>query len=172
MLCRPGLFVEAIAAPDFDAAAIEMLTTRPRWKANVRLVKVGPLGGAHQHRVYRQVDGGMLLQDGDSLADPEEQWKVVTEKAPPPEQIADLRFAFAIVRYVKSNAIAVCKDRTLLGDGAGQMSRVDSVQIAIAKAGDRAGGAVLSSNAYFPFPIRSNWRPRPASPQLSNPAAR
>ncbi len=117
VLCRPGLFVEAIAAPDFDAAAIEMLTTRPRWKANVRLVKVGPLGGAHQRRVYRQVDGGMLLQDGDSLADPEEQWKVVTEKAPPPEQIADLRFAFAIVRYVKSNAIAVCKDRTLLATG-------------------------------------------------------
>jgi phosphoribosylaminoimidazolecarboxamide formyltransferase/IMP cyclohydrolase len=66
--------------------------------------------------------------------------------------MADLRFAWDIVRYVKSNAIAVCKDRMLLGAGAGQMSRVDSVEISIKKAGDRVQGAVLSSDAFFPFP--------------------
>jgi phosphoribosylaminoimidazolecarboxamide formyltransferase/IMP cyclohydrolase len=94
----------------------------------------------------------MLLQEADVLADPQGEWKVVTEKGPAPGHWADLRFAFAIVRYVKSNAIAVCRERVLLGAGAGQMSRVDSVEIALKKAGDRAPGAVLSSDAYFPFP--------------------
>ena len=66
--------------------------------------------------------------------------------------MADLRFAWAMVRHVKSNAIVLCKDRMLLGTGAGQMSRVDSVEIAIKKAGDRAAGSVLASDAFFPFP--------------------
>ena len=130
VLCRPGLFIEAIAAPDFDRAAVEMLTTRPRWKNNVRLMKAGPLEAARGRLSYRHIHGGMLLQEADVLADPQSEWKVVTEKGPTPEQWADLRFAFAIVRYVKSNAIAVCRDRMLLGAGAGQMSRVDSVEIA------------------------------------------
>ena len=66
--------------------------------------------------------------------------------------MADLRFAWELVRHVKSNAIVLCKDRMLLGTGAGQMSRVDSVEIAIEKAGDRAAGSVLASDAFFPFP--------------------
>jgi phosphoribosylaminoimidazolecarboxamide formyltransferase/IMP cyclohydrolase len=152
VLCQPGLFIEAIAAPDFDRAAVEMLTTRPRWKNNVRLMKAGPLEAARGRLSYRHIHGGMLLQEADVLADPQSEWKVVTEKGPAPEHWADLRFAFAIVRYVKSNAIAICRDRMLLGAGAGQMSRVDSVEIALKKAGDRAPGAVLSSDAYFPFP--------------------
>jgi phosphoribosylaminoimidazolecarboxamide formyltransferase/IMP cyclohydrolase len=92
------------------------------------------------------------MQEADVVADPEEDWKVVTEAKPAEAQMADLRFAWDIVRYVKSNAIAVCKDRMLLGAGAGQMSRVDSVEISIKKAGDRVQGAVLSSDAFFPFP--------------------
>ena len=94
----------------------------------------------------------MLMQQADILPDPEEDWKVVTDLDPTPIQMADLRFAWAMVRHVKSNAIVLAKDRMLLGAGAGQMSRVDSVEIAIKKAGDRVGGSVLGSDAFFPFP--------------------
>jgi phosphoribosylaminoimidazolecarboxamide formyltransferase/IMP cyclohydrolase len=98
------------------------------------------------------MDGGMLVQDADVLLDPESEWKIVTQKQPTAQQIADLHFAWSIVRHVKSNAIAIAKDAMLLGAGAGQMSRVDSVDIAIAKAGQRISGAVLASDAFFPFP--------------------
>jgi phosphoribosylaminoimidazolecarboxamide formyltransferase/IMP cyclohydrolase len=80
------------------------------------------------------------------------QWQCVTDKKPTAEMQRDLAFAWEIVRYVKSNAITICKDEMLLGAGAGQMSRVDSVEIAVKKAGDRIAGAVLGSDAFFPFP--------------------
>lgn len=86
------------------------------------------------------------------MLDPEADWHVVTEKHPSEAQWGDLRFAWEMVRHVKSNAIVVAKDRMLLGAGAGQMSRVDSVEIALKKAGDRAAGCVLASDAFFPFP--------------------
>ncbi len=152
VLCEPGLFVEAIVAPDFDDAALEILTTRPKWKANVRLVKVGHIEPSAESWAYRCLDGGVLAQQADVLPDPEGDWKVVTDAAPTDAQMADLRFAWAMVRHVKSNAIVLAKDRMLLGAGAGQMSRVDSVEIAIKKAGDRAAGAALASDAFFPFP--------------------
>jgi phosphoribosylaminoimidazolecarboxamide formyltransferase/IMP cyclohydrolase len=152
VLTEPGLFIEAIVAPDFQPAAIEILTTRPKWKANVRLMKVGDLTNDRQRWVCRYIDGGVLMQEADNLPDPEDDWKVVTEARPTDAQMADLRFAWEIVRHVKSNAIVVCKDRMLLGAGAGQMSRVDSTEIAVKKAGDRVPGSVLGSDAFFPFP--------------------
>ncbi|MBN2021290.1 MAG: bifunctional phosphoribosylaminoimidazolecarboxamide formyltransferase/IMP cyclohydrolase [Pirellulales bacterium] len=152
VLCEPGLFVEAIVAPDFAAEALAILTTKPKWKANVRLMKIGPLAPRTSGWVYRFLDGGLLVQEADVLPDPENEWKVVTKAQPRASQWDDLRFAWAIVRHVRSNAIAVAKDRALVGAGAGQMSRVDSVEIALAKAGDRAEGAVLASDAFFPFP--------------------
>ncbi len=152
VLTEPGLFVEAIVAPDFAPEAVEILTTKPKWKANVRLIKVGGLGEERSGWLYRFIDGGVLMQEGDISADPEEDWKVVTEAKPTDVQMADLRFAWSIVRHVKSNAIVICKDGMLLGAGAGQMSRVDSTEIAINKAGDRISGSVLGSDAFFPFP--------------------
>ena len=152
VLAEPGLFIEAIVAPDFDPEAREILTTKPKWKANVRLMKVGNLEQGSQRWEYRCIDGGLLMQEADAMADPEEDWKIVTDAKPTDAQMADLRFAWAIVRYVKSNAIVLCKDRMLLGAGAGQMSRVDSTEIAINKAADRAAGSVLGSDAFFPFP--------------------
>ena len=92
----------------------------------------------------------MLCQTADDLPDDESTWKVVTDTQPTDAQLADLRFAWAVCRHVKSNAIVLAKDRTLVGVGAGQMSRVDSVEIAIKKAGERASGAVLASDAFFP----------------------
>ena len=152
VLTAPGLFVEAVVAPDFDPAALEILTTKPKWKNNVRLMKVGQLDRGTPQWTFRRLEGGMLVQDADVLADPEDQWKVVTQSAPSAAQMADLRFAWAIVRHVKSNAIVVAKDLMLLGTGAGQMSRVDSVAIALGKAGPQVRGAVLASDAFFPFP--------------------
>ncbi len=152
VLCEPGMFIEAIVAPDFDEAAVEILTTRPKWKANVRLLKVGNLDSAPSTWASRCLDGGLLLQDADVLDDPEDEWKVVTDAKPTDAQMDDLRFAWAMARHVKSNAIVLCKDRMLLGAGAGQMSRVDSVEIAIKKAGGRAAGSALGSDAFFPFP--------------------
>jgi phosphoribosylaminoimidazolecarboxamide formyltransferase/IMP cyclohydrolase len=152
VLAVPGLFIEAIVAPDYDAQALEILTTKPKWKANVRLLKVGRLGPSRQHWTYRCLEGGILMQEADVLPDPEDLWRIVTQKKPSAAQMADLRFAWEIVRHVKSNAIVLCKDCMLLGAGAGQMSRVDSTNIAIQKAGDRSTGSVLASDAFFPFP--------------------
>ena len=152
VLSAPGLFVEAIVAPDFEAAAVGVLTTKPKWKKNVRLMQVGRLDDPHSRRHYRYIDGGMLVQGADVDPDIESDWKVVTQTPPPDSLMADLRFGWAIVRHVKSNAIVLCRDQALCGVGAGQMSRVDSVEIAIRKAGERARGSILASDAFFPFP--------------------
>jgi phosphoribosylaminoimidazolecarboxamide formyltransferase/IMP cyclohydrolase len=151
-LATPGLFVEAIAAPSFSAEAIEILTTRPKWKSNVRLMKVGEVQVGESPQVFRQIDGGMLAQVADSLADDEADWQVVTDCEPDESLLNELRFGWSICRYVKSNAITVSKDRALRGAGAGQMSRVDSVDIAIRKSGEHCRGGVLASDAFFPFP--------------------
>jgi phosphoribosylaminoimidazolecarboxamide formyltransferase/IMP cyclohydrolase len=150
-LCEPDRFVEAIIAPEFTPEALELLTTKPKWKANVRLLSVGKIEPGTGSRELRQISGGMLCQTADDLPDDESAWKVVTEKQPTDSQRSDLRFAWTVCRFVKSNAIVVAKDRMLLGAGAGQMSRVDSVEIALKKAGDRVRGAALASDAFFPF---------------------
>jgi phosphoribosylaminoimidazolecarboxamide formyltransferase/IMP cyclohydrolase len=152
VLVEPDRFVEAIVAPSYEPAAIEILTTKPKWKANVRLLEVGEIHPEPPSWNYRNIAGGMLVQDTDVAADPEDEWKVVTEAKPSDEQLADLHFAWAMVRHVKSNAIAIAKGRMLIGVGAGQMSRVDSVEISLRKAGNRAVGSVLASDAFFPFP--------------------
>jgi len=151
VLAAPGLFIEAIVAPGFDAAAQQILTTKPKWKANVRLIDVGSLAAAPTPVNYRQIEGGMLVQVADVLSDPESEWRVATEVQPAESLMNDLRFGWTVVRFVKSNAIVLVKDGSLIGCGAGQMSRVDSVEIAIEKAGDRGRGSVLASDAFFPF---------------------
>jgi phosphoribosylaminoimidazolecarboxamide formyltransferase/IMP cyclohydrolase len=144
-------FVEAIVAPDFSPEAFEILTTKPKWKANVRLLKVGQIEPGRGGRELRQISGGMLCQTTDDLPDDETEWKVVTDAKPTDSQMADLRFAWAVCRHVKSNAIVLANEQALVGVGAGQMSRVDSVEIAIRKAGQRARGSALASDAFFPF---------------------
>ena len=152
ILAEPGLFVEAIVAPSFDADALEVLTTKPKWGANVRLLHAGSLEVSPSHWNLRPLEGGALLQETDTKSDPEDQWTVVTEKKPEQDVWDDIRFAWEIVRHVKSNAIVLAKEGMLLGAGAGQMSRIDSVEISIKKAGDRISGSVLASDAFFPFP--------------------
>ncbi|MGD9645788.1 MAG: bifunctional phosphoribosylaminoimidazolecarboxamide formyltransferase/IMP cyclohydrolase [Pirellulales bacterium] len=152
VLAEPGRFIEAIVAPAFEPAALEILTTKPKWKANVRLVAVGEVKRALAALDLRSIDGGVLVQDRDAGPDEQTAWKVATDKSPTDAQRAALAFAWGVVRYVKSNAIVVVQHGTLVGVGAGQMSRVDSVEIALRKAGERAKGAVLASDAFFPFP--------------------
>lgn len=152
VLSAPGLFIEAIVAPAFAHEAVQILTTRPKWRANVRLMEVGELTGGSERLDWRHVNGGLLLQDADTLPDQPDEWQVVTQTRPDESLDRELRFAWALVRHVKSNAIAVTRDQSLVGAGAGQMSRVDSVEIALQKAGERARGAVLASDAFFPFP--------------------
>jgi phosphoribosylaminoimidazolecarboxamide formyltransferase/IMP cyclohydrolase len=151
VLAEPGRFVEAIVAPDFEPEALEILTTRPKWKANVRLLAVGALDDDSPSYDLRRIRGGLLVQDYDLAPDPEEEWTVVAGSRPGRATWDDLRFAWTIVRHVKSNAIVLASERTLVGVGAGQMSRIDSVRIAIEKAGTRAKGSVMASDAFFPF---------------------
>ncbi len=152
LLCVPDRFVEAIIAPAFEHSALEALTTRPKWKANVRLLTCH---GLREERPrmwdYRRVSGGLLVQQADDVADPETEWKVVTDRAPTEQEWIDLRFSWKVCKHVKSNAIVFAKEGAVLGVGAGQMSRVDSVMIASRKSEGRSAGAVVASDAFFPF---------------------
>lgn len=152
VLAAPGNFIEAIVAPDYTPEGLNILTTRPKWKANVRLLKVGNIVSlATATDEVRQIFGGLLVQQADVLADDPADWRLVTEVHPTAGQLADLQFAWSLVRHVKSNAIVVAHDRALWGVGAGQMSRVDSTEIALRKAGEKCRGGVIASDAFFPF---------------------
>ncbi len=95
--------------------------------------------------------GSVLIQERDLAPDPEDAYSTATERAPDRAELEDLRFAARAVKHVKSNAIVIARDRSLIGVGAGQMSRVRAVELAVAQAGERARGAVLASDAFFPF---------------------
>ncbi|MGC8639805.1 MAG: bifunctional phosphoribosylaminoimidazolecarboxamide formyltransferase/IMP cyclohydrolase [Isosphaeraceae bacterium] len=154
-MCTPGRFLEAILAPGFEPAALQCLTTRPTWKNSVRLIDlkqpIGPSDPVPSGLDLRRIEGGMLAQSWDQVEPGPAGGQVATHRAPTASELADLEFAWRVCAMVKSNAIVVAKDRQLLGTGAGQMSRLDSVRIAVDKAGDRARGAVLASDAFFPF---------------------
>lgn len=154
-ISEPGRFVEAIVAPRFEQEAFEILTTRPSWKASVRLLEVGELADREEARrkvmVNRPLEGGLLRQAPDLGPDGFADRKVVTKRGPSASELKDLAFAWSMVKHVRSNAIVLAKDEATLGVGAGQMSRVDSVNISIGKAGDRVKGSVLASDAFFPF---------------------
>ncbi len=152
VLAEPSRFIEAIVAPDFEAGAVGILTTKPKWRDNVRLVQVGRLGEPEPELALRFVSGGALVQESDSLPAFHSQWRTVTKTKVDDRLWEDVDFAWEMVRHVKSNAIVLCRDTGLIGVGAGQMSRVDSVEISIKKAGERASGSVLASDAFFPFP--------------------
>jgi len=150
-LCEPGRFIEAIVAPGYSDEAFEILTTKPKWRNNVRLMEAVYSDEGKGAAEYRRVSGGLLVQDRDDLPQPEDDWKVVTQRQPTEQELIDLKFAWKVCRHVKSNAIVFAKDGMLLGAGAGQMSRLDSSFIAAMKAGERSTGGVVASDAFFPF---------------------
>ena len=148
VLLRPN-FVEAIVAPSFAEGAQRLLAE----KKNLRLLTIPPAtdaGGLD----FKRVRGGFVAQDRLSMRFPEDGWRVATERAPTPEEMDDLRFAWRAVATVKSNAILLARGGMAVGIGAGQMSRVDSSRIAVLKARDNGfdlAGAALASDAFFPF---------------------
>jgi phosphoribosylaminoimidazolecarboxamide formyltransferase / IMP cyclohydrolase len=152
-ITEPNRFIECVIAPSYSEAAFGLLTTRPSWKKNVRLLWTGPIepAGAARSLDFRRVDGGLLVQTRDVAADDFAQARAVTRRAPTEAEAADLRFAWRVCKHVKSNAIVLAKGGMVVGVGAGQMSRVDSVHIAARKAGERVRGSVLASDAFFPF---------------------
>jgi phosphoribosylaminoimidazolecarboxamide formyltransferase/IMP cyclohydrolase len=154
-MAAPGRFLECIVAPGFTEEAIALLTSRPTWKASVRLIDLqaplGPTSDPPAGYDLRRIEGGLLVQHWDSLQPEPRDGEVVTRRAPSDRERADLAFAWRVCSAVKSNAIVLAKDRQAVGVGAGQMSRLDSVRLAVAKAAHRASGTVLASDAFFPF---------------------
>ncbi len=150
-------FFEAIIAPEFEPAAIPILTERKKWGANLRLLVVGDLKGwkdmsAATGMDFKRIVGGILVQSPDHLVVSASDIRVVTERQPTSEELEELLFAWKIVRHVKSNAIVFTRDKQIVGVGAGQMNRVRSVKLAVEQAGELALSAVMASDAFFPFP--------------------
>jgi phosphoribosylaminoimidazolecarboxamide formyltransferase/IMP cyclohydrolase len=142
--------LEVIVAPSFNDDALKLL--RGRWK-NVRLLEVGPTDQHDREELMmHKIIGGYLTQQRDLLGIDDADWKVVSKRPPTAEELAELKFAWLVCKHVKSNAIAVTKNRMLLGAGAGQMDRPSAARLAISKAGDRIQSAVAASDAFFPFP--------------------
>ena len=144
-------FYEIVIAPEYEAKALEVL----KRKKNLRILvaELPPTYGATPagYLDFRRVKGGFLVQSSDSLAEGDVTLKTVTKREPTQTEIEDLLFAWRAVKHVKSNAIILVKNKTLLGMGAGQPSRIISAQIAKEKAGEKAKGSVLASDAMFPF---------------------
>lgn len=139
------IFLEVIIAPDFSDDAVKILTK----KANVRLLRLAPM--ISKDYDWKRIAGGYIIQEPDLKDLDEEKLKVVTRRQPTKEEWDDLRFGWKIVKFVKSNAIILCKNQQLLGVGAGQMNRVQSVRLSTNQAGEKAKGAALASDAFFPF---------------------
>ncbi|MBN9500220.1 MAG: bifunctional phosphoribosylaminoimidazolecarboxamide formyltransferase/IMP cyclohydrolase [Armatimonadetes bacterium 55-13] len=148
-MTEKGNFLEVVIGTSFTEEAVEIFKNRSGWGQDVRLL-AAPLPPEKATLMVKTIRGGAIIQDSDE--DPGIEWKVVTKKAPTPEQMAALKFQWSIIPHVKSNAIVVGTENRLLGVGAGQMNRVQSVRLALEQAGEGAQGAVLASDAFFPFP--------------------
>jgi len=150
-----GTFVEAVVAPSVDAEALTRIR-EARWGANVRILSLGGMLESSVRPVLRPISGGFLLQTVDSHGQELPELSTVTRRGPSDEEQGALEFAWRVCKHVKSNAIVLAKSQghgvyATIGVGAGQMSRVDSVEIAVKKAGEAANGSVLASDAFFPF---------------------
>jgi len=148
---RP-VFYEIVIAPDYEPEALELLKKKKDLRILVAELPPGYGKTESGYLDFRRVKGGFLVQDSDSLPEGQVNLKTVTKREPTPKETEDLLFAWRVAKHVKSNAIMLVKDKTVVGMGAGQPSRIVSAQIAREKAGDKAKGSVLASDAMFPFP--------------------
>jgi len=143
-----SLFLECVVAPVFEPQARQLLAA----KANLRLLELAPAAVERASRQQlRSVLGGVLVQELDDQPVDETAWQVMSKRQPTGQELEDLRFAWRLVRHVRSNAITVAKGGQSLGIGAGQMNRVGSARIALETAAAKAKGAVLASDGFFPF---------------------
>ncbi len=147
-----AIFYEIVIAPGYEAAALEVL----RRKRDLRILQAElppDYGNTPRRQLdYRRVRGGFLVQEADNLAEGDVELKTVTQREPTSDEIRDMVFAWRAVKWVKSNAVVLAKDSMMVGMGAGQPSRIASVMIARERAGERAKGSVMASDAMFPFP--------------------
>ena len=153
-----GFFVEVWLAPSFQDEAVKVVRARKKWGERVRLLAVGDMGQppSPDEMDFKPIAGGVLMQTRDLVGLNEDQWKVVTKREPTEEEMNDLRLAWLICKHTKSNAVTICRDGMLIGNGAGQMSRVMSCRIATWLAAenghkDKLPGSVAASDAFFPF---------------------
>jgi len=144
------LFVEVVIAPDYSPKALDIL----KEKKNIRIMKMGEyaIGKAFSGFDYKRVGGGLLVQEPDLAQLAVNEVRVVTTKQPTLGEMEDLFFAWGVVKQVKSNAIVLVKNGQAIGVGAGQMSRIDSAELAVKRSRKEVKGAVLASDAFFPFP--------------------
>ncbi len=145
------IFLEIIIAPSYTDEALEILTE----KKNIRLLTLEGISEPNDRRMLdvKKVGGGLLVQSLDcELLDPAGELRVVTSRAPTDGEMEDLLFAWKVSKYVKSNGIVLAKGGKTVGIGPGQTNRVTAIELAVEYAGERAKGAVLASDAYFPFP--------------------
>ncbi|HEY8420708.1 MAG TPA: bifunctional phosphoribosylaminoimidazolecarboxamide formyltransferase/IMP cyclohydrolase [Thermoclostridium sp.] len=143
------IFLEIIVAPSFSPEALEIL----KQKKNLRLLKLPEIADK-SHRGYdlKKVGGGLLLQDKDDILYDESDIKVVTKKQPTAQELEAMRFAMKVVKHTKSNAIVLAQPNRTIGIGCGQMNRITAAKIAIEAGGEKCKGAVMASDAFFPFP--------------------
>jgi len=147
-LMTKGIFLEAVIAPGYEEKALERL----RKKKNLRILETPPITGRPEERnEIRSVVGGLLVQNRNTRRVTKSDLTVVSERQPTENEIKDMLFAFAVTKHTKSNSIIFAKERVTVGIGAGQMSRVDAVKIAGEKSLGRSKGAVMASDAFFPF---------------------
>lgn len=148
-MCEKGNKLDVIIAAGYEDGALALFKNRKGWGQDVRLL-AAPAPAKEAAPTVRSVGGGFLAQDSDR--DPGSEWRTVTMRKPTPEQMDAMRMQWKIIPHVKSNAIVVGTANRLLGVGAGQMNRVQSVRLALEQAGAAAKGAALASDAFFPFP--------------------
>lgn len=150
-IADPDKFIEVVIAPDYEAEALEVLKAR---SDKMRILKTGELSINRKKPGYsmQKLTGGLLVQERDLAETIESDLEVVTKKVPTESEIADLLFAWKVVKHVKSNAIVMARDEMIVGVGAGQMSRIDAMMIAGRKADGRQNGGIAASDAFFPFP--------------------
>lgn len=150
-----GFFAEVIISPRFEADAVEIIRTLKTWGSRVRLIETGPIDRTKidtSEFDVRCIIGGLLLQKRDLAGWEPDVLAFPTKIKPTPEQLEDLRMAWLVAKHTKSNTIILARNKRILGVGAGQMNRVESGLLAMKQAGEEARGAVMASDAFFPFP--------------------
>ena len=141
------VFVEIVLSPNFEPEALEVF----KKKKNLRVLEIGEFGKRSPKLEVRNVDGGLLVQDTDISILTKEHLNTITKAMPSEQDIETALFTWKVLRHAKSNGILIAKDNTTVGLGAGQVSRVDAVHMALRKGGDNVRGGVLASDAFFPF---------------------
>ena len=141
------MFVEIVLAPNFESEALNIF----KKKKNLRVLEIGAFRKRSPKLEVRNIDGGLLVQDTDINSLTREDLNTVTKAKPSEQDLETALFTWKVLRHAKSNGILIAKDNTTIGLGAGQVSRVDAVHMALLKGGKNVSGGVLASDAFFPF---------------------